>query len=395
MSVYSDGAGTHYPPVDALQFLVETANRPIVVASEAFLGHGAIGGFLMTPSLIGKEAAQLALRILDGESASNIPVSTGNVVRPVFDWRQMQRWGISASSLPPGSEIRFRDPTAWEQYRGQIIAILAAVLLQALLIAWLVHERNSRWRAETAARDTMSEVTQLNRLATAGELSATIAHEVSQPLTGMVMRANAALRSLSGKDDPEVDKARTALNQIVSAGHRASDVVASVRSMFKKDTQKKSEVDINKMIRSVLHLFYIDLRRHSIDIHIDLAKRLPHVIGNETQLQQVVLNLITNAIESMRSTELRVLSIKSGLAGQNYVHVSIEDTGAGIETSDVDRVFKPLFTTKATGMGLGLSVCHSIIESHDGRIWVSAGGFRGSIFHFELPAVVEKRLEVA
>ena len=236
----------------------------------------------------------------------------------------------------------------------------------------------------------MSELTQLNRIATAGELSATIAHEVNQPLTGIVTRANAALRWLSGKNDPDVGKARDALSQIVSAGHRASDVVTSVRAMFRKDTQEKSAVDINKLIRSVLGLVYMDLRKHSIESRTDLADNLPAVIGNEVQLQQVILNLVMNGIEAMSSTEPRVLSLKSACNRRDCVHVSIEDTGIGIDPSNLDRVFKPLFTTKAHGMGMGLSICRSIIEAHGGRIWASVGATRGSIFQFELPTNWER-----
>ena len=222
-------------------------------------------------------------------------------------------------------------------------------------------------------------------------MSAAIAHEVNQPLTGMATRANAALRWLAGKDDPQVAKARDALNGIVTAGHHASEVVASVRAMFKKDTEEdKSEVVINKVIRSVLGLIYLDLRKHSIELQTNLSESIPSVIGNEVQLQQLVLNLVTNAIESMHSADHRVLSVASELTGQDRVQVSIQDSGSGIEPANIDRVFKPLFTTKAHGMGMGLSICRSIIESHDGRIWASAGASRGSIFHFELPAQTGK-----
>jgi len=252
------------------------------------------------------------------------------------------------------------------------------------MIGWLLHEHQYRRRAERAARETMSELTQLNRVATAGELSATIAHEVNQPLTGMVMRANAALRWLSG-ENPDVGKVREALNQIVAAGHRASDVVTSVRAMFRKDTQQKEPVEVKKLIRSVLGLVYMDLRKHSIESRTALGEDLPPVIGNEVQLQQVVLNLVMNAIEAMSSTEPRVLSIKSRCNRRDCVHVSIEDTGSGIDPSNLDRIFKPLFTTKAHGMGMGLSICRSIIEAHGGRIWASAGATRGSIFQLELP----------
>src|SRR5262249_19238111 len=156
------------------------------------VGGGAIGGYVLTPKSIGEEAADLALRILNGESASTIPIAEGNVVRPIFDWRQMQRWGVSASSLPSGSEIRFRDLTAWERYHWQITAIAAIFLLQTALIARLVYEHRRRRSAEVEVRQRMSELAHMNRYATAGELSSSIAHELNQPLGAILSNAETA-----------------------------------------------------------------------------------------------------------------------------------------------------------------------------------------------------------
>ena len=177
------------------------------------------------------------------------------------------------------------------------------------------------------------------------------------------------------------------MNKVVAAGHQASDVITNVRGLFGKDTQdEKTPTDLNTLIQSVLGLVFIDLRKHSIESVVSLSEQLPPVVGNEVQLQQVILNLVMNAIESMSSAEPRVLSIKSEITAHNGVRVSIADTGSGISLTNLNRVFKPMFTTRARGMGMGLSICRSIIESHNGRIWVTAGAPRGSIFQFELPA---------
>ena len=229
----------------------------------------------------------------------------------------------------------------------------------------------------------------MNRVATAGELSATITHEVRQPLTGMVTSANAALRWLS-RENPDLVKTREALGHIVEAGHRASDIIATMRAMFTKDTQGTVPVDINKLIRSVMGVVYFDLRKHSIETRISLTEGLPPVNGNEVQLQQVILNLVMNAIEAMSSTEPHVLTVKSVATGHNSIEVSVEDSGAGIDPLNIERVFKPLFTTKARGMGMGLSICQSIIESHNGKIWVVAAASRGSVFTFDLPTSTEQ-----
>ena len=155
--------------------------------------------------------------------------------------------------------------------------------------------------------------------------------------------------------------------------------------MLLKETQEKSAVDINKLIWTVLGLVWIDLRKHEIDLDTKLNEQLPSVWGNEIQLQQAILNLITNAIESMHSAEQRKLRVRSESVVPDEVHVSIEDTGTGIDHSNLDSIFKPMFTTKATGMGMGLAICRSIVEGHGGRIWISHGSEKGSTFHFTLP----------
>ena len=186
------------------------ANRPIVVDVETNIGHGGAGGFVTTPVPVGAAAARLALRILDGENASKIPVATGDFTRPVFDWRQLQRFGISESRLPPGSEIRFRPPSLWEQYRWQVMTALAIVLVQAAMIAWLLVERHRRQLAELDARGRLMEVVHLNRTATAGALSASVAHELNQPLGAILSNVEAAevllarepARPAPGEGDP-------------------------------------------------------------------------------------------------------------------------------------------------------------------------------------------------
>jgi signal transduction histidine kinase len=176
-----------------------------------------------------------------------------------------------------------------------------------------------------------------------------------------------------------------ALDQIEAAGHHAGEIVTNVRSMFRKDRQDKSRVDINKLIWAVLDLVRIDLRKHQIQLEMNLQDRLPSVFGNQVQLQQVLLNFVVNAIDAMRSVQPRVLSVRSEFNGCGEIHVSVEDTGIGIDPSVQDQIFKPLYTTKEHGMGMGLSICKSIIESHDGRIWLSQTSNRGAIFQFELP----------
>ena len=383
-AIFIDGAGVVHTPQSALRAIAQVSSRPIVTDAESQLGYGAVGGFIVSLTSAAHEASGLAVRILDGENASLIPVVTININKPTFDWRELKRWNISEQTLPAGSEICFRALTMWGQYWREMIIIIIIMVAQALMISWLLLEHRRRHLAEVMARNSMAELTHMNCLATAGELSASIAHEIRQPLTGIVARASAARRWLA-KEKPDIDKARAALDQIEAAGHRANDVITNVRSMFIKDAQDKSWIDINKLIGAVLELVRIDLRKHQVDYELELDEKIPPVFGNQIQLQQVMLNLIMNAIDSMRSVQPRVLSLKSRLNGHGGVEVSIEDTGIGIDPANLDQIFNAMFTTKKHGMGMGLSICKSIIELHEGKIWVTAGNNGGTIFHFELP----------
>ena len=385
-AITTDGLGTDYLPVDALKILAERTNRPIIFDVENRLGYGGTGGFVLVPRMAGQEAAQLALQLFSGEKASTIPITTSSAMKLVFDGRELDRWKVDEGRLPAGSEIRNRPISTWNEYRIQVIAVCAALLLQGTLISWLLVEHHYRRAAETEARDTMAELAHLNRIATAGELSASIAHEVSQPLTGIVTRANAALNWLAS-ETPNLGKARMALTQIVTAGHRAGEIVTSTRAMFKKEAKHETEININDLVSAVMPLARIEARKYHIAVQEQLGDSLPTTTGNDVQLQQLILNLLMNAINSLRSAPgRRLVRVITENGHPGGLHVSIEDTGSGIRPSDVDQIFKPLFTTKPHGMGMGLAICRSIVKSHHGRIWASAAGERGSVFHFTLPA---------
>ena len=236
-SIYSDGEGTYYSPADALALLAQTSSRPIVVAADTFVGPGGIGGFVMDAPAIGEEAAKLALRILDGESASNMPAAVGNTIRPLFDWRQMQRWEVSEASLPPGSEIRFREATAWERYRWQIVSIIAVLLIQTALIIGLMYEHRRRRKAEFEGRRRLSELAHMNRHATAGELSASLAHEINQPL-GAILNNSEAATVILDSSLPDLDEIKTIINEVRRDTERAAEIINRLRGLLRKSALK-------------------------------------------------------------------------------------------------------------------------------------------------------------
>jgi signal transduction histidine kinase len=280
-----------------------------------------------------------------------------------------------------------------------LLTVAANHAATAFRSANLIHERRRAEEEVRQARDelemkvvertaelqrAMTELAHMNRVATAGVLSGSIAHEINQPVTAIVADASAA-RWWLAQTEPDIKEACIALDNIETAGRRAGEIITSLREMFKKETQARLSTDINKLILTVLAIVRSELRKHRVELNTKLDESLPAVTGDRVQLQQVVLNLVMNAIEAMQSVEPRMLSVRSCVNKPNFVHVSIADTGTGVDPSKEDEIFKPTFTTKERGMGIGLSICYSIIDSHNGRIWVARGSERGSIFQFELP----------
>ena len=232
-----------------------------------------------------------------------------------------------------------------------------------------------------------ARMAQQTLLTTMGQMAASIAHELNQPLAAIVTNGNAGLRWLANTT-PDFDEVRSALTRIVSDGHRASQVIGTIRSMFKKDGQKKAPVDLNQLIQEVLALMQGELQNQQVRLQTELGAKSAQVLGDRVQLQQVFLNLITNAIDAMGSiTERpRILRVKSETSKSDGVVITVENSGPGIDPKGIDRIFEAFYTTKAKGMGIGLAICRSIIEAHDGRISASPGDPHGSVFQVVLPA---------
>jgi signal transduction histidine kinase len=223
------------------------------------------------------------------------------------------------------------------------------------------------------------------RLMTGDAISASIAHEVKQPLAAIIFNAKAGLNWLA-RVEPGLDEAREALRRVVTTGHRADAVIENIRAHFKMGAGARTSLDIDDVIQEALTVVRDKLQTHRVAVQADSNKRLPRIRGEQVQLLQVLVNLFTNAIDSMATQDgERMLCIRSEIHHSGCVRVSVEDTGKGVDPSAVDRIFNPMFTTKTHGMGMGLSICRSIIEAHEGRLWVTADKGRGAIFHFTVP----------
>jgi signal transduction histidine kinase len=282
---------------------------------------------------------------------------------------------------------------AW--YAGRVYQLVTATVVMVVLLAEMAELYAGLARSNTMLQ---RERTMLQhaldaqrrereaRLVTGSAVAAAIAHEIKQPLTAMINRSYTGVRWLD-RADPDLDKAKAGFRRIADDGHRAAAVIESIRATFRKDAPARVPIDLDNLIDEAIALLQDDLKSHQISVALERRMRLPKVMGERIQLQQVILNLITNAIEAMAAVDgPRVLAVSSDIRDDGGVMTSIADTGTGIGEQDAQRVFNPLFTTKPGGMGMGLSICRSIIEAHDGTLRVVPNAPRGSIFQFVLGA---------
>lgn len=276
-----------------------------------------------------------------------------------------------------------RFSVGWWAGRVYGLASASVVLLVLLSETTTLYVRLAR--SVSAERRTREA-----RLTTMEALSASIAHEVNQPLASVVTNADAALRWLD-RTTPDLDEARAALKRIVADGHRASKVIQSIRMVFKRGAQDRVPLNMNELLQEVLRHSQVETQLAWISVQTEFDPRLPSVPGNRVQLQQVVLNLVTNAVDAMStiSDQMRILHVKSELHELSGVLVSVADSGSGVDAKQQERIFEPFFTTKSHGMGLGLMICRSIVEAHGGRLWMKPNEPQGAKFQFTLPATRE------
>jgi len=242
--------------------------------------------------------------------------------------------------------------------------------------------------AEEALRQSQADLAHVSRVTTMGELTASLAHEVNQPIAAAITDANTCLRWLT-RDHPDLGEAREAASRMAKDAARAAEIISRVRLLFKKGTAQRELVDVNEVIQEMIVLLRSELTRHSISVEADLAADLPQATGDRVQLQQVFMNLMLNSIEAMKEMNGGELTITSQQEEDTHLLISVSDTGVGLPPKQADRIFDAFFTTKLHGTGMGLSISRSIIESHGGRLWARDNTPRGASFYLSLPAKVE------
>ncbi len=351
---------------------------------------------LVDSNIVGIVIWDLQGRIIDANQAFLDMVGYGreDLVSGRLRWTELTpaEWrGADEQIIAELKAVGTLQPREKEYFRkdGSRVPVLVA---RALVVDMTDRKRAEERLCASERRflDAQMELVHVNRVTTMGELAASIAHETNQPLASVLANAEAGLRWLN-RGTPDLDAARRSLEWIIDDGNRASEVIRRVRGLAKKTDIEKAPLNVNDVVREVVALVQRELTSHRVSLRMELAPALAMILGDRVQLQQVIINLVMNGIEAMQAVadRPRELVIRSDHDEKQQVLVSVTDCGVGISAENADQLFNAFFTTKASGMGMGLSICRSIMEAHGGRLWTTANVPHGATFQFILPVNVD------
>jgi len=382
-TLFQDGAGQAFVSHDVVDRISAAASVPVYGFLDQYLGHGIVGGSLYSFSTQGAGAAKIVLALLDGKpvpATYEVPAST-----IMFDWRQMQRWGIGDDMLPRGAQIAFRDASIWHTYRWQIALMGAVVLLQGVLISGLLVERNRRRFAEIQTTQRTAELAHFNRHAMAGELTGMIAHELKQPLAAIMINTETAELMLQS---PTLDRGEIGiiLADIRRDDKRADEVIGRLRSLLKKTPFERKDADLNDIVRETIQLLPGLTRARETELDLELGSDELRFNGDRVQIQQVIINLVVNALDAMAALPRadRKMTVATMCVGDS-AEITVSDAGPGLPAGEPEKVFEPFYTTKPAGMGMGLSIARTIIQAHGGQLSAKNNMDGGAVFRIKLP----------
>ena len=384
LSQFRDRDGRPYLPREVLRAMSEVSAAPIYGLFETYVGSGVAAGSMEFYADRGRLVAQLVRDTVEGKPPAQAISSVPS--RCVADARALKRWSLEESRLPVGCEIRFVERPAWRQYLWQIMVALALLVGQSLLIIALFAQRRRRRIAEAESQARLSAMAHMNRSVAMGGLAASIAHELNQPL-GAIHNNAAAAQLLIRKDPPNLDEVAEILHDIKQDDKRASEVLVRIRNMLGKTATKVEALDLNEAIGETMKLLAAEALARGVSVRADLEPGLPQVRADRVQVQQVILNLVLNAIEAMAEPPApkRQVLVRSRRCGDHQAEVSVSDSGAGIAADMLPRIFDAFVTAKPGGMGLGLSISRGIVEAHGGRLVAANAPEGGAVFQFTLP----------
>jgi signal transduction histidine kinase len=388
--LFRDGAGQTFVSAEVGRWIGESASVPVYLMVDQSFGTGAVGGMISTVEAFGKRAGEQARRLLTGTSPAAMPFEVRSDSVPTFDWRALKRWNISESALPSGSVVRFKPASVWREYGWYIGGAAIVIVLQSATIVALVLERRyrrriaaERERAELELQQHRRELAHVGRVSLMGELAASLAHELSQPLTAIFANGSAALRFLNRG---EAGESREALEELLKDQTRAAEVIRHMRRFVRREAAvEHTGVQIGDVIREVVALVRSDAMLQRVDVLWSADPSLPAASGNRVQLQQVLLNLVLNAIDAMTAVKGGRIVTITARERDGMIQIAVSDRGNGVSLDDFERIFEPFYTTKEHGLGMGLSICRAIIRAHGGSLWAENNDYGGATFNFTVP----------
>lgn len=383
---FEDGNGNQFVPRDAIALIAQAASVPVYSPFDTSIGTGVVGGRVVNLVESGAQAGRVVKQLLAGVAPTALQLPKNTPTSLHIDWRQVQRWAIDEKAIPADAVVYFRDPSLWQAHRTAVLIALSVFLIQMALIAALYLERRRRSSAESTTQKLNTQLAHASRLAVAGELTASIAHEINQPLGAVQTSADAADMMLQSGTAHREDIIRI-VTRIRRDNLRASEVIRRLRTLLAKHEPERIPFDAGLAMSDVAVIMRPEAERRKITLIVHSASAPSFIAGDRTQIQQVLINLVLNAMDAVAdlAETRRVVELSMERAGSNIL-IAVRDRGSGIPPENLPKLFESFFTTKQRGMGLGLAIARSIVESHSGRIWAENREPHGAAFNVEVPA---------
>lgn len=387
-----DSRGLPFATTEVISTVANVSKAPVFPLLDTYIRKkGAIGGYVFSYTNVGRELGIAARKILAGADPKSVKVNYNSFYQTIYDWEQLKKWGLLGSKAIPKESIYINENYSFlEKYEWYIVSILIFISSQTILIMYLIRLNRRQKKISVRMLETENiyrEIIREDRMAKMTELTASLSHELNQPLTGILYSAQAGDRFLR-PERQSIEKAQEMFNNIIEDSKRAGGIISSVKNLMKLEPRENEKVDINTLIQETFEIIRNDAIKQGIKLILKLDNSPLYIFADRVQIQQVLMNLIRNAENAMENNnkDNKTLKINTYLSG-GFVTVSVCDTGPGIDSATMEKLFKPFFSTKKSGSGIGLALSRSIIQKHNGEIWAEniAGG--GAMFSFRLKTI--------
>lgn len=382
---FQDGEGRYSTPFASVEAMAIASSAPVYGPFSTLIGTGIVGGSMPSFEEMGRQAGRSVSELLAGAESDSLRLPEVISQTLNVDWRQVRRLGIDPAAIPADAIVHYKPPTLIEAHRNEVIAAVIVFVLQGALIVLLFAERRRRRSAELAEEAQRIELAHASRLAIAGELTGSLAHEINQPLGAILSNADAAELILESGGDRR-DELRSILADIRRDDVRASEVIQRLRALLARHEFERRPFDLAEVVRDMEIILAAEARRRRVALSIHAPSARLAMVGDRVQMQQVLINLVLNAMDAVAELpEDRRSVIVSVDSIEGVAVILVRDAGPGIAPDDLPRLFKPFFTTKRDGMGLGLSIVRTLVEAHGGTVRADNTPDRGAVFRVELP----------